>query len=383
MKKDIGIYIHIPFCKSKCYYCDFVSYCKYENDTIEKYIDALCNEIIQKADILSECNIKTIYFGGGTPSFIDEKYIEKIMNILSLFLKDDEKREITIEVNPNTVNYDKLMLYKKCGINRLSIGLQSTHDKVLKNIGRTHTYSDVLNILEISKKIDFTNISVDVIYPLPGLSVKMFDDTLNTLLTLKENYNIKHMSIYNLEIHENTKLYFLLNEGFLSLVDEDEEYVMYQHLINTLESNNFNRYEISNFSLLGYESKHNLNYWNQGEYLGFGVSASSFYAGSRYKNIDNIDSYINSIQNYKSIILQREDLDKLAMIKEYIILKLRLKNGINKKEFFNRFNVNIYDLFKIELDELFSYKLLEESKDNIYLSNRGKEVANLVWEKFI
>ncbi len=215
MNKKIGIYIHIPFCKSKCYYCDFVSYTNKE-DYIEKYIDALLKEILEKADILSEYEISTIYFGGGTPSSIDSKYITKIMETLKLF--SNKFDEVTIEINPNSITKDKLLDYKNAGINRLSIGLQSTHNEILKKIGRTHTCNDFLNTLNLAKEANFTNISVDLIYPLPELTLSMFEDTLKFIVSLSDEYNIKHISVYNLEIHEDTKLAFLLKERFFIIM---------------------------------------------------------------------------------------------------------------------------------------------------------------------
>ena len=383
MREDIGIYIHIPFCMKKCFYCDFVSYVNKE-DIIEEYIDALCMEILQNAEILSEYNISTIYFGGGTPSYIDSKYIAKVMDTLKLFVTDASPlKEVTIEVNPNSTSLEKLTDYYNSGINRLSIGLQSTHDKILRNIGRTHSFKDFKSTLENAKKAGFTNISVDLMYPLPGLNITSFKDSLNSIMKLKDEYNIRHVSVYNLEVHENTRLDFLLKEGFVSLCNEDEEYEMRKELNNILEKNNFKKYEISNYAIPGFESKHNLCYWNQEKYLGFGVNASSFFNLKRYTNTKDINEYISGIKNNQSIIVESEELDKLALMKEYVILKLRLKSGINKNEFNEKFNVYIYDIFNTEFTSLKNDNLVIEKEDRIYLSKRGEEVANIVWEMFV
>ena len=383
MEKEIGIYIHIPFCESKCYYCNFSSFCNMD-EYIDGYIDAVCKDIMMKAELLSEYKIKTVYFGGGTPSYISSNCIEKILNTLKLFKKsDDEFCEVTIEVNPNSTTLQKLISYKKMGINRLSIGLQSTDNIVLKNIGRTHKYEDFLNVLKYAKEAKINNISVDLIYPLPGLNLEGLKSELDKIILLKDNFNIKHISVYNLEIHEDTKLDFLLKNNFLELVDEDEEYEMKKMIYSKLVNAGFNQYEISNFSNIGYESIHNTNYWNQGYYLGFGVTSSSFILGSRYKNIDDIKTYINNINTFSNIICEKEDLDKLDLMKEYIILKLRLTDGICIDEFNKRFNVDIYNIFNSELKELEEKELLIIRKNRIYLSERGKEVANIVWEKFV
>lgn len=382
MRENISIYIHIPFCKKKCFYCDFVSFDNKE-ELIQKYVDALCEEILQNAEILSEYNIKTIYFGGGTPSIIDSKYIVQIMNILKLFNINNNLEEVTIEANPNSITPEKLKDYYNCGINRLSIGLQSTHDKILRNIGRSHTFKDFKDTLKNAKNAGFTNISVDLIYPLPGLNLTSFKDSLNSIMKLKDEFNIKHISVYNLEVHENTRLAFLLKEGFLSLCDEDEEYKMREALNQILKMHGYNKYEISNYSQPSFESKHNLCYWNQDKYLGFGVNASSFFNLKRYKNTSSIEKYINGINNNQNIIEESEELDKLGLMKEYAILKLRLKKGINILEFKEKFDTDIFDIFNTELASLKKDNLIFINNDNIFLTSRGEEVANIVWERFV
>lgn len=383
MRENIGIYIHIPFCKKKCFYCDFVSYENKEN-LIQEYIDAVCLEILQNAEILSEYNISTIYFGGGTPSLIKVEYIEKILNTLKLFVTDEKEiKEITIEINPNSASLDKLGKYYNLGINRLSIGLQSTHDKILRNIGRLHTFNDFKEVLKNANVVGFKNISVDLIYPLPGLNLSGFKETLNSMIKLKDEFNIKHISVYNLEVHENTRLDFLLKEGFVSLCNEDEEYKMREELNKRLQDNGFVKYEISNYAYPGFESKHNLCYWNQEKYIGFGVNASSFFNLKRYRKTSNIDKYIDGIKNNKNIVVETEELDKLSLMKEYIILKLRLSKGIEISEFKQKFGTDIFDIFNTEFNSLKKDNLVNITSKNISLTNRGEEVANIVWEMFV
>lgn len=383
MRENIGIYIHIPFCKKKCFYCDFVSYENKEN-LIQEYIDTVCLEILQNAEILSEYNISTIYFGGGTPSLIKVEYIEKILNTLKLFVTDEKEiKEITIEINPNSASLDKLEKYYNLGINRLSIGLQSTHDKILRNIGRLHTFNDFKEVLKNANAVGFKNISVDLIYPLPGLNLSGFKETLNSMIKLKDEFNIKHISVYNLEVHENTRLDFLLKEGFVSLCNEDEEYKMREELNKRLQDNGFVKYEISNYAYPGFESKHNLCYWNQEKYIGFGVNASSFFNLKRYRKTSNIDKYIDGIKNNKNIVVETEELDKLSLMKEYIILKLRLSKGIEISEFKQKFGTDIFDIFNTEFNSLKKDNLVNITSKNISLTNRGEEVANIVWEMFV
>lgn len=383
MNNEIGIYIHIPFCISKCFYCDFTSYANREN-MIEKYIYALCNEILAKAEILSEYKVTTIYIGGGTPSYIDSKYIKQIFDTLMLAINKEDVKEITIEVNPNSVDEEKMRSYKEIGINRISIGLQSTYDTILKKIGRAHNLKDFEDTLELANKIGFKNISVDLIYPLPDLDLEKFKESVEYVINLKDK-NVKHISIYNLEVHENTKLAFLLKEGYVTLVDEDTEYEMYEYLRKRFEEEEYHRYEISNYAIDGYESKHNLRYWNQGLYLGFGCGASSFFSGTRYSNIKNIEKYIENIETGNSIIDKEnyEELDLLALMKEYVMLSLRKIEGLDKKKFKAKYKKDIEEIFAEEIKELTDDKLIEEKQDKILLTKRGLEVANLVWEKFV
>lgn len=383
MNNEIGIYIDIPFCLSKCFYCDFSSYSNKE-DMIEKYVFALCEEIIRSAEILSQYKITTIYIGGGTPSYIEEKYIKQILDTIMMFTDSNSLDEVTIELNPNSITQKKLETYKECGVNRLSIGLQSTHDNILKKIGRAHKFEDFKNALDLANEVGFNNISLDLIYPLPDLSLEDFKSSVDYAVSLKDK-NIKHISIYNLEIHDNTKLKFLIDEGYVSLVDEDEEYEMYNYLKTTFENNGYNRYEISNYALSGFESKHNLKYWNQEQYLGFGVAAASFFAGVRYTNVKSIEEYIDRINSNLSPKDNEtiEELDLLGLMKEYIILNLRKTQGINKKRFKAKFKKDIYELFAQELKELQTEELLIDENEYIKLTSRGLEVANIVWEKFI
>ena len=383
MNNEIGIYIHIPFCISKCFYCDFTSYANREN-MIEKYIYALCNEILAKAEILSEYKVTTIYIGGGTPSYIDSKYIKQIFDTLMLAINKEDVKEITIEVNPNSVDEEKMRSYKEIGINRISIGLQSTYDTILKKIGRAHNLKDFEDTLELANKIGFKNISVDLIYPLPDLDLEKFKESVEYVINLKDK-NVKHISIYNLEVHENTKLAFLLKEGYVTLVDEDTEYEMYEYLRKRFEEEEYHRYEISNYAIDGYESKHNLRYWNQELYLGFGCGASSFFSRTRYSNIKNIEKYIENIETGNSIIDKEnyEELDLLALMKEYVMLSLRKIEGLDKKKFKAKYKKDIEEIFAEEIKELTDDKLIEEKQDKILLTKRGLEVANLVWEKFV
>jgi oxygen-independent coproporphyrinogen-3 oxidase len=231
------------------------------------------------------------------------------------------------------------------------------------------------------EKVGINNISLDIITGLPNETIDSFKSTLEFATTISTN--IKHISTYSLEVHENTKLATLIEAGFVSLPTEDEERQMNDLTYDILEKNGYNMYEISNYAKNGYESKHNLNYWNQGSYLGFGAAAASFINGKRYTNISDIDKYIDKVNNLENIAQETEELDKLDTIKEYIILKLRLAEGIDINEFYSKFKINIFDMYKTEIEDLIDKKLLEYNNNRIYLTPYGRDLANIVWQKFI
>ena len=373
---EIGVYVHIPFCKKKCDYCDFISYCNKDN-LIDDYVQAVKAEI-QTQNIKPE--ITTIYIGGGTPSYIDSKYIIEILE------KIKEKNvssnaEITIEVNPGTVTKEKLEDYIKNGINRISIGLQTTNDELLKQIGRIHNFTQFLETYKLAKKVGFKNINVDLILGLPNQRIKDLKESLEQIIKLKP----KHISVYSLIVEDGTPIANKIEKGEMQLPDEELERNMYWFVKNTLELNGFIHYEISNFAKKGYESKHNLNCWNQKEYIGIGASAHSYRDITRYSNTENIEEYIENVNNgnfnRNKIIheVQKEDDAK----KEFMLLGLRKIKGVDINQFKNKFGDNPIYLFRNELKKLTDERLLIIDNNNIRLTNKGLDLANLVWEEFI
>ena len=374
--KKIGVYIHIPFCKQKCYYCDFISFPNIERMQ-EKYVQALLKEIENFIKENQELKIETIYIGGGTPSYIDSKYIEKI---LSLFNKKN-LIESTIEVNPGTVNKEKLEAYKKAGINRLSIGLQSTINRLLKQIGRIHKFEDFLNTYNLAKNIGFNNINVDLMIGLPNQNIADIKKSLEEVVKL----NPTHISVYSLIIEENTPIAQMVEKGELNLPDEEEERNMYWYVKNFLELQGYNHYEISNFSKKGYESKHNLDCWEQKEYVGFGLAAHSYINKIRYSNTDNLEKYIKNCEegrfNENKTIQEKQN--HFTQEQEYMLLGLRKIDGVSIQNFKNKFGENPIFVFRNELNKLVEEKLLKVTEDNIMLTNKGLDLANLVWEEFV
>lgn len=380
--KELGIYVHIPFCKQKCYYCDFISYANKEEKTKE-YVKCIQKEIEIESKKYSkdEYEITTIYLGGGTPSYISTLYIENIINVIKLNYNVKDNAEITIEINPGTVNEEKILIYEKIGINRVSIGLQTTNDKLLKQIGRIHTYEEFLNCYKLVSKSKIDNINVDLMLALPNQTIEDLEESLQKVIKLKPN----HISLYSLILEEGTKLEKMVSENIVKLPEEDMEREMYWKTKRILEKNGYNHYEISNFAKEGYKSKHNMNCWSQKEYLGFGVAAHSYVNRKRYCNINNIEEYVSNIkkgkiENNRTVC---EIQNKIDEQKEFMMLGLRKIDGIDIQEFKNKFVENPIYVFHKELEKLVNEDLVEIDLDKIKLTNKGLDFANLVWEKFV
>lgn len=378
--KELGFYLHIPFCKSKCIYCDFNSFAQ-KDDCIEPYIKAVKKEIEEYAKQNKDVLIKTIYIGGGTPSYIKEKYIKEIIETIRSNFEIIPNAEITIEINPGTVNRRKLNTYYKAGINRLSIGLQSTNDKLLKQLGRVHDFEDFLETLRLANTIGFSNISADCMIGLPNQTIYDVEETLNVLINLR----LTHISVYSLIVEPNTPLEKKINSGELKLPDEEIERYMYWFAKRKLEENGYLHYEISNFAKPLFRSKHNLDCWNQKEYKGFGVSASSYENGIRYTNISSIEKYVENMQNgqFKKNYIVEEKQDREVMMKEYMLLGLRKITGVSINQFRKKFGTIPIFKYNKEITKLTNEGLIESNGINIRLTKKGLDLANLVWEEFV
>ena len=381
-KEELGIYIHIPFCMQKCLYCDFVSYIN-KSECVKEYINCMIKEI-QSYDF-KKYNITTIYIGGGTPSFIESDYIKEIINVIQNKLEKNDTRwediEITIEVNPGTVTLEKLNDYKTVGINRISLGLQATQDRLLKQIGRIHNYKDFLEAYELLKRVGFNNINVDLMIGLPNQSIKDLKERLGEIIKLNPN----HISVYSLIIEDGTPISKLLDEEKIKLPDEEIERQMYWYVKNKLELNGYNHYEISNFSKKGKESKHNLNCWKQKQYIGIGAAAHSYFKDIRYSNTNNIEEYIknikeNNIEKNRKIEEKQTIEDKKN---EFMMLGFRMIEGVNIADFKAKFVDNPLYVYREKIKKLTDEGLIEVDLNNIKLTNKGLDLANVVFEEFI
>lgn len=389
--KKIGIYIHIPFCASKCFYCNFVSFENINNNIIDKYIKALIYQIkneyfyFNKKDF-ENILIDTIYIGGGTPSFINEKYIYEILKAIKSRFKISNDAEITIETNPESLTKNKVISYKSYGINRISIGLQTTQDNFLKAIGRPHTFSDFEKIYNFSKNFFRTNI--DLIFALPDQNLDDLKKDLKNIL----NLNPDSISVYSLILEENTFLYNIQNS--LNFPNEYLERKMQKYIYNFLEKNDYIRYEISNFSKKNKYSRHNTNTWLQHEYLGFGLNSSSYFKKFRFSNTSNLNNFINYYSKYKNnlneninIYTLEEKQNLFEEMKEHIYLGLRMRT-YDTEIFFNKFNKKCEDVFKYEFNEIKKLNLIDIKEKNngfhiISLNEKGLDLANKVLIYFI
>ena len=387
--REIGIYVHIPFCKQKCYYCDFKSYANKE-ELIEKYIKWLKYEIKEvgagnkldyENDLDELVTVKTIYIGGGTPSYLDSKYIKEIIEEIRENFKLADKVEITIEVNPGTVNKTKLLDYINSGINRISIGLQSTDNELLKRIGRIHKYEDFLQTYNMAREVGFKNINVDLMLALPGQTIAKLEKGLKQVIDLQP----EHISLYSLIIEDGTKIEKMLKNNEITLPDENIERKMYWETKKVLEEAGYIHYEISNFAKEGYKSEHNWNCWSQKEYMGFGVAAHSYTNDVRFSNIDSIEEYIENYEqgNVTDNFVFHEKQTQSSKMKEYMMLGLRKIEGISIQEFKNKFVGNPLYIYRKELQKLVEEELIEIELDKIKLTKKGLDFANIVWEEFI
>lgn len=377
--EELGIYIHIPFCKQKCFYCDFCSFAN-KNEMQGKYVETVINEI-KNITHKEKYTVTTIYLGGGTPSILNPDYIKSILQEIKSSFEILDDAEITIEINPGTVNEEKLKKYKEYGINRLSIGLQSANDKILKKIGRIHDYKQFEETFFYARKCGFKNINVDLMIGLPTQAVEDVKQTLEKII----QKNPEHISVYSLIIEEGTTIEKLINENKLQLPDEETERIMYWTVVNELKENGYNQYEISNFSKKTYESKHNTNCWKQKQYIGLGTSAHSYLNKKRYSNTNNIEEYIKNIQENnisKNITIHEEQTEESTM-NEYMLLGLRMIQGININEFKQKFKIDPTIKYKETLEKLQKENLIQITKTSIKLTKQGIDFGNIVWEEFI
>lgn len=396
--RSIGVYLHIPFCVQKCAYCDFLSG-PATRQRQQEYVESLLREIAWESKYYTEYKIQTIFFGGGTPSILEAEEIAKILDCVREYYQIDAKAEVTLEMNPGTAEWDKLLKLKKAGINRLSIGLQSADNAELKMLGRIHTYEDFQRTYYQAREAGFANINIDLMSALPGQHMDRWIQTLEKVLMLRP----EHLSAYSLIIEEGTRLYEN-RDAWASVPDEDEYRQMYQDTKRILAKHGYHRYEISNYAQIGYECKHNKIYWQRGvwhtaDFVGFGLGASSTVGNWRWENTVDMEWYLSVFQkqkieqydsrltdSYSGKVCVKEAVTTLSFeqqMEEFMFLGLRMMKGISKQEFADSFGVNIDDVYKNELQKWLQMGMMVQKGDMVMLTNAGIDVSNTVLSSFI
>ncbi len=371
--KNAGLYIHIPFCKSKCLYCDFNSYAKSES-LIEPYFSALFEEIkIQSTRYHKKYD--TVYFGGGTPTVVDPEFICRMLSALKEHFEISPDAEITAECNPKTIGFDGLLKLKNAGINRLSIGLQSTCDGFLKKLGRIHSFEDFKDCFQNARNAGFQNISLDLMYGLPDMTLSDWEKTIDEAVS----FGAEHISCYSLKVEEGTPFW----DMDLNLPDDDLVADMYDLAVRKLGDAGYRRYEISNFAKGNKVSKHNEKYWLCDDFLGLGAGAFSCMDGKRFSNALGISEYIKKIEKDKSAEIMCEDLSKFDLMSEFVFLGLRMTGGISENEFSSRFGEKIDEVFGESLEKYTKTGHLIRENGNIRFSNEGFFVSNIILSDFV
>lgn len=374
----LGLYIHVPFCAQKCYYCDFNSY-KINSNQKKEYLINIEREMKFYKDEFKDKCFDTVFFGGGTPSILTVDELQELVNNINENFNIKKDAEITIECNPGTINREKLEAMKKMGINRLSIGLQATQNYHLKSIGRIHTYEEFEKNYYDALDIGFENINIDLMYALPNQKTQEWKDTLDKIIKL----NPSHISAYSLILEEGTKLYDMYQNKEFELLDEDTDINMYNYTIDTLKRHGYNQYEISNYSKENLECKHNIIYWKCDNYLGLGPGASGFIGDTRYSNIEDICEYNKCIMQNIRPVSEEIELTKKDKIEEFIFMGLRMNEGINVDIFKERFDTDFYDIYQEVMDKLIKRELVRFDGKNISLTQKGKEISNSVFIEFL
>ena len=381
MRRELELYIHIPFCVKKCAYCDFLSG-PASNQQIEEYVQALIEEIRYYKEFVKKYEVSTVFWGGGTPSLLTGEQMKALMEALGQTFFIRQNAEITMEANPGTVTVEKLLACQKAGINRISFGLQSVNNEELKMLGRIHTYEEFLESYEAARKAGFQNINVDLISAIPKQTVSSWEQTLQTIISLQP----EHISAYSLIVEEGTTFAKLYGEGCKLehlLPTEEDERRMYERTEELLREAGYHRYEISNYAKEGYECQHNLGYWERKEYLGLGLGASSLIEETRFHNIDEMEEYLRDANNPILLRREQEKLDRQEQMEEFVFLGLRKIRGIQEEKFAEMFGEDIWDCYGKNLERVIKEGLLEREEGVLRLTRKGIDVSNYVFYEIL
>lgn len=376
--QDISAYIHIPFCEHICYYCDF-NKVFLEGQPVDEYIEMLLREMTLQLEKTPIKSAPTLYVGGGTPTSLTAKQLERLLSGIVERFPMETVTEFTVEANPGDLTADKLAVMQNYQVNRLSMGVQTFDDRLLKKIGRRHTSADVYETMAFLEKADFRNVSIDLIYALPGQTLAGFRETLQRAIEL----DLPHYSLYSLILENKTMFMNWVRQGRLTLPDQEEESQMFEETILAMEKAGRKQYEISNFALAGKESEHNKVYWHNEHYFGFGAGASGYVGDTRYKNFGPIQHYLSPLRENKLPVYDEETLTVKSQMEEEMFLGLRLKEGVSASRFAEKFQRSIQEVYGKVLAEEQQAGLLEVTGDRIRLTETGLLIGNDIFERFL
>ncbi|MGG6437497.1 radical SAM family heme chaperone HemW [Saccharococcus caldoxylosilyticus] len=372
-------YFHIPFCAQICYYCDF-NKVFFQGQPVDEYLQAMEREMKKTVEVFPAERLDTLFVGGGTPTVLEMKQLDFLLeSIYKHFRFSKDEVEFTFEANPNELSKEKLQLLKAAGVNRLSFGVQTFHDSLLKTIGRTHRYGDVMRTISLAKEAGFDNISIDLMYGLPNQTLQQFQEDLEIAFSL----DIQHISAYSLIIEPKTIFYNLWRKGTLPLPSEEEEAEMYEEAMRQMELHGYQQYEISNYARPGFQSRHNLTYWNNEEYYGIGAGAHSYVDGVRRVNIGPIKQYIAKVQETGLPYREVHRVTWMEQMEEEMFLGLRKTEGVSKRRFSEKFGRDMHDVFGAAIRAERQKGLLEETDTHVRLTRRGRLLGNEVFQAFL
>ncbi|MDC3413332.1 radical SAM family heme chaperone HemW [Aquibacillus sp. 3ASR75-11] len=372
-----SVYIHIPFCQQICHYCDFTKFF-YNEQLANQYLEALEKEISTYIAHPKEA-VRTIFVGGGTPTALTSTQLKRLLDMIDMHFEVTNCLEYTFEANPGDLDEEKIHLLKSYGVNRISLGVQVFDDNMLEEIGRIHRVKDVYRTIESLLKNDFGNTSIDLIYGLPNQTLDHFKDTLQEAMS----FGLPHYSAYSLQIEPKTVFYQRYKKGKLHKPKEEEEAAMFEHLRKEMEKSGVHQYEISNFSKSGFESKHNLTYWNNDFYYGFGAGAHGYLPGRRIINLRPLPAYVKQANENGIPVLHEESIGKKEKIEEEMFLGLRKMEGVSKTAFFEKYGTTIEQLYGSELHVLKSKGWLADNNSHIHLTKEGVLFGNGVFQEFL
>jgi oxygen-independent coproporphyrinogen-3 oxidase len=373
-----ALYLHIPFCVQICHYCDFNKIFIHQQP-VDEYLRSMKKEMINTTSRFPNYKMETIFVGGGTPTSLSKDQLAVFLSDVNEVFYNDSLKEFTVEANPEQTTKEKIAVLKQHGVNRLSIGVQAFQSTLLKKLGRTHNREDVYNTISEAKKAGIHNMSIDLMFGLPGQTMEMFKQSVDEALAL----DVPHISSYSLQIEKKTVFYNLAQKGKLTLPEHETEAAMYDYLIEALDKKGYKQYEISNFAIPGYESKHNLQYWNNNEYFGIGAGAHSYVEGVRRRNAGPLKQYMNLIDENGFPYTEEHTVPLVERMEEEMFMGLRKREGVSDETFVARYGKSMFEIYKEPINNMVQKGWLEKKGGTLFLTKDGRPLGNEVFQEFI